>query len=84
MTNYTIFAKINAKFKERGVFLMIYQNSLDAYYDVRQTCTFRDNITGEEDTITYAVNPLHSLPFLVEGDVLKFMTVNGIFWGLRK
>ena len=72
----------NVEIKE--ITILDVENFVDAYYQVRQTCTFRDKITGEEDTITYAVNPLHSLPFLVEGDVLKFMTVNGVFWGLRK
>ena len=51
---------------------------------LRQGCMVRDNQTGEEFNFIYAADVKLPIPFLVEGDVLKFMTVNGVFWGLRK
>ena len=52
--------------------------------ELRQDCIIRDNKTGEEFNFTYAGYNNSYVPFLVEGDILKFMYVNGVFWRLRK
>ena len=51
---------------------------------LRQGCLARYNQTGEEFNFIYPADVKLRIPFLVEGDVLKVMTVNGVFWGLRK